>query len=206
MRGRIVSVALLIVLLAGTAPAVASAQDVPMIPAIGLKAGVNLSRLEVTGTSTSNRTGFTGGAYGIFPMSDLWGFELDILYSQKGFSKNSYEDLTNWDVRVEYLEFPLTVRFDIPTGKVSPYVFGGFSANVKLGADEQYDGSDGWQDVSDMFNSVNWTFIFGLGLTWNHFHLDGRFNQGLSEMTTSDYRSGVEDRTFSITLGYDIFK
>lgn len=204
MRGRIVSVALLIVLLAGTAPALA--QDAPMEPAIGLKAGVNLSNFEVTGTSTSKRPGFVGGAYARFPMSPIWGFELDILYSQKGFTKSSYDGITNWEMKTTYLEFPLTARLDIPSGDMSPFIFGGFSAGVKLGAEEQYDGSDGWQDVSDVFESVNWTFVFGLGLSWNHFQLEGRFNQGLSELTTSDYRSGVEDRTLSFTLGYDIFK
>ena len=137
---------------------------VPMVPAIGLKAGANFSWFQVEGASTSRRTGFTGGAYARFPMSALWGFELDLLYSQKGFNKANYQGTNNWDVKTSYLEFPLTARVDIPSGSVSPYIFGGFSLGLLLTAEEQYDGSNGWEDISQGFESTNWTFVFGLGL------------------------------------------
>ena len=209
MRGNIGTLALLIVFLAGMAPSFA--QDVPVVPAIGLKAGVNLSRFEVEGSSTSNRPGFVGGAYARFPMGPMWSFELDMLYAQKGFTKSSYESgtetITGWEVKTSYLEFPLTARVDIPTADVHPYIFGGFSAGVMLGAEQKHSGTmDQWEDISDELVSINWTMVFGLGLAWNHFQLEGRFNHGLTDLGKEQFRATMEDRTFSFTLGYDIFK
>jgi hypothetical protein len=205
MRGRIATAVLLIVFLAGTGASLAQVPEV--LPAIGAKAGVNLSRFQVQGTSTSNRTGFVGGAYGRAPLSPYLSLVIEGLYAQKGFTRNSFTNtagtITNWEVKLGYLEFPVLFRFDIPSQGIHPYLSAGIAPGILLSADQKSSATAGeWTDLKSQLKSSNWTLVFGVGFDYKRWLLDFRFNHGLTELAGEQNLPVIKDRTFSIALGY----
>jgi hypothetical protein len=191
----------LIILITGSA----AAQGLIVEPAIGVKAGINASNFEVTGTGTSKRSGFVGGAFASAPLGQMT-LQFEALYSQKGFNKSSYEGYNNWESKVDYLELPLTLNVSIPMDSVTPYFYGGFSLGIQLSAETKHSGTDDqWVDTSDALKSPATAFILGVGLRINRIYLDARFNHGLTDLNDTDGGSEVKDRTFAFTAGYAIW-
>lgn len=186
----------------------ALAGDLVVQPGIGLKAGANFSVVQVAGTGTSQRTGFTGGAFFKLPINPLT-LQLEALYSQKGFKKKSYNEIRNWDVKLDYFEIPATLNVEIPLGKINVYFYGGFAFGFLTSAEEKSsETEDAWVDISDHVSSTNWDFLLGFGFRLDRIYLDFRFNTGLSKMneTATDVeRDEITDRTFSITAAYSIW-
>jgi len=194
--------AVLSILLIGSA----AAQGLLVEPSIGIKAGVNSSTLQVSGTGTSPRTGFTGGAYFKLPLGQMT-LQIEALYSQKGFTKSSYEGITGWEFKTDYFEVPVTLNVDIPMGSTNPYFYGGFSPGVKLSADEKSSATNGeWIDTGDTLKGSNVTFVFGVGLRYKRVFIDARFNHGMTELSKDADVQSIKDRTFSFTAGYAIWR
>lgn len=92
----------------------------------GILAGVNLSKPGGSDVSNaSNRTGFTGGLFGVANMAGAFGIELDALYSQKGGKVSGGG--TTFTLMEDYIEVPLLLRFDFrpASGGVTPFVGAG---------------------------------------------------------------------------------
>ncbi len=195
------SLAVLMLLVASQA----SAAELLVEPSIGVKAGANSSVLQVQGSGTSNRIGFTGGAYFKLPLGQMT-VQIEALYSQKGFRKSSFEDIKNWEVKLDYVELPVTLNVDIPMGKVNPYIYGGVSIGFLVNSQEKSSGTnDEWVDLDDKVNSSNTTLLLGLGLRMSRFALDFRFNHGLTDINNFATRTEIMDRTFSFTASYAIW-
>lgn len=193
--------AVLVILLAGSV----AAQGLIVEPAIGIKAGVNASNFEVTGTGTSKKSGFVGGAFAQAPLGQMT-LQFEALYSQKGFKKSSYEGFNSWESKVDYLELPLTLHVTIPMNSVSPYFYGGFSVGLQLGAETKHSGTnDQWVDTADALKSPATAFVLGVGLRINRIYLDARFNHGLTDLNDTEGGGVVKDRTFAFTAGFAIF-
>jgi hypothetical protein len=78
---------------------------------IGIKGGMNFSKLEIPDIKTSNKTGYHVGAYSLFKFGKL-GLQPEIIFSQQG----SKVDLGNWDTK--YINIPIILKF---------YFAGGFN-------------------------------------------------------------------------------
>ena len=182
-----------------------SAVGVPLVnPGVGVKAGVNLSNLELTGGATNNRTGFVGGAFGQYPLSELFTIQLEALYSQKGFQRASLGGVSDWDMKSDYLEFPLTVAFEIPMPNLKPYFYAGVSWNILMASEIQNSETGGeWVDNKDGLKSSTVNLVLGLGLRFGSFNVDARINHGNGNLIASDTSDlEVFDRTISLTAGY----
>jgi hypothetical protein len=211
MRRNIAAVLLAsgVLLVAGAA----CAEEFHPNPSLGLKAGVNASSVQVTGASTSNRPGFVGGGYVGFPLYWLT-FQVEVLYSQKGFQRGSFTGdnitLTDWQVRLGYIDIPALFRVDVPMdGIVHPYFFAGPSVGIKVSAESRAQETDGqWEDISPAVANTNWALQFGVGLEIKDFLIDARFINGLTDLNKSGQNDPyvenreIKDRTISIMVGY----
>ena len=199
-----------------------AAMAVPGVPgpSFGVKAGLNfasLDKLEAIDTTdeleSEAKRAFIGGAYMNFP---LGAFKLQVegLYSVKGSKGYVTSGLgTNrmsWEVRTDYLEIPVLLRFDLPTPVLKPYVFGGVSYGILLKA-EQRDGrtSDGWFDIKDDLKPSDWSMTVGAGAELFGLLVEGRYTRGLTdsvdETNANSVVSEASNEIYSVMVGLALF-
>jgi hypothetical protein len=157
---------------------------------IGIKGGVNFSKLEIPDINTSDKTGYHFGAYSLFKFGKL-GLQPEIIFSQQG----SKVDLGNWDTK--YVNIPVILKF---------YLAGGF--NMQAGP--QF----GFLSMAELAgNSIeddlkNSDVSLGLGLGWDTplgLKLDARYNLGLSDNSDDPAYETIKNQVFQLSLGFRIF-
>jgi hypothetical protein len=162
---------------------------------LGLKAGVNVSKLNSDDVETSSITAFHGGAFALFKLTKI-GIQPELLFSQQG---TTIDDVNfgKGDLEASYLTIPVMLRI---------YLAGGFSLNVgpQFGFlnSAEFKGNDADLKSSDITANVGvaWDAPFGLVL-------DARYNIGLSDVNDSDVISGeIKSNCFQFSVGYKIFK
>ena len=165
--------------------------------AIGIKAGVNVSKLNTDDFESSSITSFHGGAFALFKFTVI-GIQPELLFSQQG-TKIDDVNFGKGDLKMSYMTVPVMVKFYFP---------GGF--NIQAGPQfgflnsAEFDGND----VEDSFKSSDITA--NVGLAWDApfgLVLDARYNFGLSDISDdATTLSSVKSGTFQFSLGYKIFK
>jgi hypothetical protein len=164
--------------------------------ALGLKAGVNVSKLNTDEVESSSITAFHGGAFALFKFTVI-GIQPELLFSQQGTSIDDV-DFGEGDLKMSYMTVPVMVKFYFP---------GGF--NLQAGPQfgflnsAEFDG----QNVEDSFKSSDVTA--NVGLAWDApfgLVLDARYNIGLSDVSDDNQFGSVKGNTFQFSLGYKIFK
>lgn len=116
-------------------------------PKLGVKAGVNWSRIESNEpwSEMSMQRGAQAGVVASWPLSDRLSFRNELLYIKKG--GNAYVVWTNQvnttildgEVLIHYLEVPIYVDYAIPIRKKRTVVFGlGLFGAVGIGGDYRY--------------------------------------------------------------------
>ena len=164
--------------------------------ALGLKAGVNVSKLNGDDVESSSITAFHGGAFGLFKFTAI-GIQPELLFSQQG---SKVEDLSGdlQDLKMSYMTIPVMIKFYLP---------GGF--NLQAGPQfgflnsAEFDGDD----VKDSFKSSDITA--NVGVAWDApfgLVLDARYNIGLSDISDDNSLGEVKGNTFQFSLGYKLFK
>lgn len=161
--------------------------------ALGLKAGVNVSKLNTDEFESSSITAFHGGAFCLFKFTVL-GIQPELLFSQQG---STIDDLDG-DLKMSYMTVPVMVKFYFP---------GGF--NLQAGPQfgflnsAEFDGNN----VKDSFKSSDVTA--NVGIAWDApfgLVIDARYNIGLSDVSEDSQLGSVKGNTFQFSLGYKIFK
>lgn len=172
---------------------VAVASQAQVQVALGLKAGVNVSKLNTDEFESSSITAFHGGAFCLFKFTVL-GIQPELLFSQQG---SKLDDLDG-DLKMSYMTVPVMIKFYFP---------GGF--NLQAGPQfgflnsAEFDG----QNVEDSFKSSDVTA--NVGLAWDApfgLVLDARYNIGLSDVSDDSAFGSIKGNTFQFSLGYKIFK
>lgn len=179
---------------------------------IGAKGGISFSDVSLEpDEDTESITGFVGGGEVRFPLgaSGLW-IQPEILYVRKG-AEQTEGGFTS-ELKVDYVEIPLLVRFNIPAQAVSPFVYAGgavaFEASCTL---EETDGTvtleadceDGGLDTE----STDFGVLFGGGLAFaagpGDVFVEGRYNIGLVDVAAEE---GVEvkNRSGAVMIGYSV--
>jgi hypothetical protein len=107
----------------------------------GILLGMNISRLSgrTMDLDWKAKSGFTGGLVLTFALTDFFALQPGVFYSQKGaLYEEPYEGQTlRTAMRLSYLDFPLVARLSLPLGfegSVRPYILGGASYSLKMGA------------------------------------------------------------------------
>lgn len=186
---------LLVLVFVLSSVAVASAQ---VQVAFGVKAGVNLSKLD-TDYNTDNITAFHGGAFALFKLTKI-GIQPEVLFSQQGSKVDDIQLGGEGDLKASYLSIPVMVKL---------YLIGGL--NLQVGPQfgfltaADFDGRDVKEDFKNSDLSANlglgWDLPFGLTV-------DARYNLGLSDVKAdgSDFEGSFKSRTIQLSLGYKIIK
>jgi len=164
--------------------------------ALGIKAGVNVSKLNNDDIESSSITAFHGGAFALFKLTAI-GIQPELLFSQQGTTIDDV-NLGKGDLKMSYMTIPVMVKFYLP---------GGF--NLQAGPQfgflnsAEFDGSD----VKDSFKNSDMSL--NLGAAWDApfgLVLDARYNIGLSDISDEsglgEFKSGI----FQFSVGYKIFK
>jgi|JI9StandDraft_1071089.scaffolds.fasta_scaffold427891_1 hypothetical protein len=165
--------------------------------ALGLKAGVNVSKLNTDDVESSSITAFHGGAFGLFKFTAI-GIQPELLFSQQGTTIDDVS-LGKGDLKMSYMTIPVMIKFYLPGGfnlQAGPQF--GFLNSAEFKGDD-YKDSFKSSDLSANVG-VAWDAPFGLVL-------DARYNIGLSDINDGDDFDGeIKSGIFQFSLGYKIFK
>ena len=157
---------------------------------IGIKGGVNFSRLEIPDISTSQKTGYHLGAYSLFKFGKL-GIQPEFIFSQQG----SKVDLGHWDVK--YVNIPVILKLYLAAGfnlQAGPQF--GFLNKAEL------DGNSIEDNIKKSDVSI------GLGLGWDApigLKLDARYNMGVTDNSDDPAYETIKSQVFQLSLGFRIF-
>ena len=157
---------------------------------IGIKGGVNFSKLDIPDIHTSNKTGYHFGAYSLFKFANL-GIQPEIIFSQQG----SQVDLADWDTK--YLNIPIILKLYLGAGfnlQGGPQF--GFLNKAEL------DGNSIEDNIKKSDVSL------GLGLGWDApigLKLDARYNMGLTDNSDDPAYETIKSQVFQLSLGIRIF-
>jgi hypothetical protein len=101
---------------------------------LGFQAGLSMAKFggKDLGGDASYRMGFGGGALLKVPLSDVLSVQPELSFMQKG----AEEETSDYDanIKLNYLEIPVLLRFDVPTdGTIDPFFMLGPSMAIKVG-------------------------------------------------------------------------
>lgn len=157
----------------------------------GIKGGLNFSKVDVSNVTSSGKTGYHAGVFGLFKFAKV-GIQPEILFSKQG----SLLDLDNWETK--YLNIPIIIKLYIAAGvniQAGPQF--GFLNKAEL---------DG-QNIKDLLKSSDISAALGVGwdapfrLTFN-----ARYNLGLSDINDNLAYEFIKNQVFQISVGYKLFK
>jgi len=125
----------------------------------GVKMGANVANASFSKDvlKTSNVTGFQFGP-SIEAMAGRGGigFDLSVLYSQKGFNANKEK------VKNDYLEVPLNLKFKLGMPLLNPFVSFGPYASVRVNGDDEWSFKENAANVVDQVKTKS----FGAGMNF----------------------------------------
>ncbi|MDP4199371.1 MAG: porin family protein [Bacteroidota bacterium] len=166
------------------APALASAQRYAYTPQpstmIGVRGGLGIANEATplyTNFTVSSHTGFLLGGQLDYWFQPQWALSVQLLYNQKGdhldgVSPDNGLPETD-DFTLGYIEIPVLAKIALGTSNVKPYFFAGPDVGILLAAsDHQVQTSGGATyfdqtvDVSNSFNSLDLSLLFGAGVSY----------------------------------------
>lgn len=193
-------------------PSVGSAQEASA--SLGVLAGANVADQAGEDVFTPHdRLGFIGGVSGVLRITDRWAIQIDGLFVQKGGKENNDNDPGDLDdeLALEYIEFPLLLKFALGTEGARPELFVGPSLAFALrctldtfpgGVSDPVDCAD----VGVQTKSLDAGIAFGadveIPLGAGHLVIDGRGIVGLSSFDDSGANLDFRNRILALMVGY----
>ncbi len=184
---------------------------------LGLKAGFNISDLNVENASGENvdwksQAAFAGGAYLQIGLGNVFAIQPEILYSPKG----AKQDITDGTLSLDltYLDVPLLLMVRVPTGDspVWPILYVGpvisFEMDCKLKSPAVTVDCDAGGTPASRTKATDYGATFGAGFEFFfgsvRSQLDARYTLGLKDINATDSGASVKNRgwTFLFGLGY----
>lgn len=159
--------------------------------AIGLKGGLNYSKVDVSNLSSSGKTGVHGGAFALFRFAKI-GIQPELILSQQG-SKVDFDNLES-----NYINIPVILKIYLAAGvnlQVGPQF--GFLNKAELDN----------QDVKDLLKKSD--ISAGLGFGWDApfgLILDARYNLGLTDNNNDLYNETIKNQVIQVSIGFKIIK
>lgn len=160
-----------------------------------------------------DRFGFIGGVSLALRLYGRWSVQLDGLYVQKGGRENNDNDPGDLDdeLSLEYLEFPVLVKFALSTGATRPELFVGpsFAYELSCSYDRFPDGSSdpvSCAEAGIQTRTMDVGVAFGadveIPLGSGYLVVDGRGIVGLGSFDDSDDDPDYRNRILSLMVGY----
>ncbi len=170
------------------------------VGSVTIQPKVGVSIANITDASKADpRVGFVGGAEFEYQATDMFSISAGALYSMQG--AKTKEDGATITQKLDYINIPILANV---------YVFKGFA--VKLGiqpgfkVNDSFSVSKGKVDVSkddqDGLNTFDFSIPVGVSYEYKNFVIDGRYNWGLTKISSESDGPNSKHSVFQITLGY----
>lgn len=196
---------------------------------IGIKAGVNLSRIHYSGFDLAkdinerakDNVGFHVTAFGDFGVGNNFFIQPGISLQNKGEKYSETSGSSSYDVsrNIMAIEVPVNAVFRIPTGaagavqlSAGPYVGFNIAGKQKISGNIGSTAGETERDLefgnrdNDDFASTDFGANFGLGYRMNNgFMLGANYGLGLTNLIPKDNRSGdskATNRVLGFSIGY----
>lgn len=194
---------------------------------IGFEGGLNQSNVilsiddEELYKSTLNKSGVRFGLNYDHSITDLFGLETGVYFSQKGLLAEEVTEIgffgsakTTMDLTLNYLEIPILGVLSKDFGKfkaflkAGPYIGAGLTGKYKmeseyLGMIESEEEKVKWDE--DDFKRLDYGLLFGTGLEYNSFSLGCSYGLGLANFSQySEEGDVIKNRTLNVSLGYKL--
>lgn len=194
-------------------PGWALAQTGPV--SLGLLAGANVA--DQAGQDVfapHDRIGFIGGVSGSFRLASRWAIQVDGLFVQKGGRENNdmdLEDAFDDELSLEYIEFPLLLKFAFTEEGTRPEIFVGPSFAYELsckfdtfpeGVSDPIDCAEAGLQTRSLDVGVAFGADVEIPLGSGHFVIDGRGIVGLSSFDDSEANLDFRNRILALMVGY----
>lgn len=168
----------------------------------GVKMGANFSKIAFGGDEgdedLERKPGLAVGAFVNVPMTDLFSFHPEFLYSMKGGKEERVGD--DIKMKLDFLQFPLLFRANFATGTARPFVvFGpafGFRTRAEIGPDDRE------VDIKDETGVVEFSGVIGAGVQFGQVIFEVRYDHGFSDLDENE-PAEARTRTISILVGFD---
>jgi opacity protein-like surface antigen len=168
----------------------------------GLKGGVNFASVSTTDdlTNPDARVGFNIGAVVAYDVTEKFGVQLELLYSQQGFTYEADGSNGNQTAELDYINIPVMFGFTVAEGltlQAGPEL--GFNTRAKYTADNAS------ETIIEYINTVN--FGAGAGLQYEldfGLFFQARYVWGISNVFDENDSVGltVRHKVASLSAGY----
>ena len=196
------------------APAPASAQTATQF---GVQGGINIANVDFkTDEPDEFNPDFKSRTLGVFGAFVAWdfkpnfGMQIDALYSQKGtkFTESftdGVETFTfDFEARVDYLEFPVLFRANVPASDAVRFrVFSGPAFGFKVSDDvkQLFNGQPDNEDTPE-FKGQDVSWVAGGAVEFGQVFFDVRYSWGLMNILKDDAESSENEEVKTRTLGF----
>lgn len=173
-KATVITLALIMLLAAG-------AQAGPAT--FGVKAGVAIANL--TGDNTdglNSKTGFMFGGFAAFPIGESISLQPEVLYVEKGTKfdeDNGTGTMVEVKLKLNYIDIPILFKYTMAGESARPYLLAGPSIGFKTSAKVS---AEGQSADFDYVKSTDFGLVFGAGVNFQRFMLEGRYGLGLSNI------------------------
>lgn len=182
---------------------------------LGAKAGVTFSNVsfDPDEPDAESLTAFSGGAEVQIPLGAT-GLVLqpELLFTRKGTEFSDAE--STGKLKLDYIEIPVLLRFNIPAQSVAPFLYGGPVVSFESAC--KFEGSEGSvsvevdcddPDLGADTESTDVGVLFGGGLAFaagpGDLFIEGRYNFGLVDVD-ADADFEAKNRSGAVLIGYSV--
>lgn len=175
-------------------------------PRFGVKAGGNLSNF--TGGDSKSKIGFYAGAFVNIPISDAFGVQPEIVYSQQGAkAKYDYEMGTyavkNMQQTLSYINVPVMLQYN-----ATPefYLEAGPEFGLLVNAQAKGDINDSTYKANNKDTMKSFNFGAGIGLGYKftpNLGVNARYIAGITKILKNDF--GDSSKNTNIQLGVNYY-
>lgn len=148
---------------------------------------------ESSSVSSDSRFGFAAGIFSEIPISDLFSFQPELLFVQKGgkdggdpggqLEGEEGEGQNGGNLALNYLDLPLLARINLPVdGDFDPYITAGPSVGYLLSINVDETAEEIPIDPEEFYKSFNAGFVIGAGADIGSFTMDLRYDIGLTNI------------------------
>ncbi len=175
-------------------------------PRFGIVGGINWATVRGPDADDAGwRTALMGGVTLVAPFTPSFALQPEFIYTQKG-SRVTEEDFTG-TVKMNYIEVPVMLRFDIATTSgPRPFLYAGPAVAFRVGCGvELKNGGDSFNAECDEgtdqpdFKSTDYSVVLGGGFAFNALgrlaSIGVRYDHGLSNFSESNE---VKHRVLSV--------
>ena len=129
-------------------------------PTFGVLAGINVATLGGSDAQNAgSRTGLAIGGSATFHITNQFGIEPELLFSQKGASETI--NATQATLKLDYIEIPVLARYDVSTrGPAHPFFLAGPALAFEVSCNAEV--SNGGQSASESCDNLNQQLEGGL--------------------------------------------